>query len=165
MNIMKKRNILLILGVVILSFVIFMIRNWTMIIEHEPLRIFERMSIVKNKLIIETSPNIDKKKLSLSFIKQPDDLRYPVYDTIPLYVGGNIINQIPDEYGKNRFILKYNNNVIYKKIGLWKFKAWYKHDYNIHLYAIDSTVIIKWEIQNMWGTDEMYSGQDTIRIR
>lgn len=157
---MKK--ILLILSVLIfLVSIVFVVYNWKMVKYYEPWRmILEKTSLVKNKLIVEASPNINKDSLSFYFIKQPENLQHPVYDTITLYDRGEVINFIPDEYGGNSFMLKYKG-ITYNKMGLWKRKAWYKHDYKIQVFMFDSSLVINWNIQNKYESE---SGGDTIRL-
>ena len=155
-----KKGLLILLGLTFILIIILMIRNWTMIKYYEPLRIFEKISLVKNKLIFESTSDIDIDSLGLYFVKQPKNLRHPIYDTIILYNGGKIINTIPSEYGKNYFILKYKN-VMYNKIGIWKKKAWYKHNYHIQVYIIDSKLVVNWDISNKYETT---SGLDTISL-
>lgn len=157
----KGKLILLIISTLFIVFLLYFIIINAMRPENDDIiRIAtERTNIIKNRLEVYTSSEINPDSLFIYFIKESNRMRIP-NDTLLVYNANKEYIKIPDQYGKSHFVLKYGD-VIYDRMGLWKFKAWYKHDYKIQISKLDTTLVIAWEIKNK---KEHISIVDTITL-
>ena len=148
------KRIIISLAVVLLLFLGF---SFSYFKNFEPKRILDRLNINRNDLNIEVK-NANKDSLKLYFNMTGNTLQE--VDTILIY-DGKLRHEIPDLYGKNKFELKYRN-LVYRGMGLWKKKEWYKHTYNLYIEEKDSLLIIDWSINNAY---ENYKSKDTLIIK
>jgi hypothetical protein len=124
------------------------------------LRLFDLLGVTSNHLNIEGDETqavivkwVGEKETTTRIERQLGN----IFDTIVLYKGNEVINEIPSRYGPNRIIVEYCGKSFYK-IGVWKKKEWYKHDYNIQLSKHGSTLKIDWRIKKIFE-DESGSGE------
>lgn len=74
----------------------------------------------------------------------------------------SLLSEIPQSYGANNLIIKYDNHE-YNKIGIWKEYAYSTYNYFIDLNKIDSLVISC--IIDNWCISKIIQGFHTIRIK
>lgn len=120
-------------------------------------RIPERFHWRSNEALVDVQ-NCDD--LAVFWVAYRVDPQVP--DTVELYSNGRSSAEIEDAYGKNYFLVKKKGNIVYDKIGIYKFKSWYKHDYIIHIKCDTSKMSIQWTIKNAY---ESFEQTDTVWIR
>lgn len=119
----------------------------------------DKTGLTKNTFNINIDNNLSHKDL---FIYWLGETEYHEDINKVLIYHHKLQSDIPETYGKNRFLLKYKK-IRFSKIGILKLNPYAKHKYTISLKLHNNNLIIDWNIRN-WYDPDIFSGNDTIKI-
>lgn len=150
---LKFKMILLITSLIVFSICVF--KFW----KPEMGIIIDRTGFTKNNVNVIIDNAISRKDLYIYWHSETDDPKE--FNQLLIYHFSKM-QEIPSSYGKNFISIKYKN-IVYNKIGLFKYQASSKHNYNISLKIENDNLIIDWYINN-WYDPDIIQGSDTIKI-
>lgn len=121
----------------------------------------DKLNLTHNTIHVEFDENISLKDLYIYWLSEGEYSDESLENRLLIFHKKKQCD-IPDTYGKNRFLIKYKN-ILYYKAGILKKYAYSKYHYNFNFRLEDNIFIVDWKIQN-WYDPYIYQGIDSLEI-
>ena len=122
--------------------------------------IIDRIGLTNNKIQINIEKQINPNDLYIYWIGETEYTRGTEHNQMLIY-HTVLQSDIPSSYGKNKFIIKYQDKTS-DKIAIFKKHAFSKYNYTFNCKLENDVLIVSWSIINWYDADN--KGSVTIEL-